>query len=93
MPETAYTRTDDPLSSHIAAATVNVSKDELYVLELVSRLPGNTAKELDFIADNGRPHRRMFGLWNKGLVTREAVGKSRELRCTITDAGRKALKG
>ena len=96
--EPAHTRRDDPLSSFIAAEKVNVTKDELLVLRLVRNYPGRSARFLNGLAGqicDGRtdkPSKRMSGLETKELVTRTAIGDSKELHCQITGKGKKLLK-
>jgi predicted HTH transcriptional regulator len=75
-------RRNDPITSHKAAETVNVSECERIALDAIKRFPGKSANELERLTGDQRGviHRRISGLVRKGLVRREYPENCREAK-------------
>lgn len=97
----ATARRDDAVSSHAEADKLNADNHRILnrqltiVLRAVQLWPGRTAHQLDSPVCSlggcyGWAWRRMSQLVESGYVRREQIGNL-ELRCYITEAGRKAL--
>ncbi len=97
----AKARATDPITSHIAADTMNkgfkLTKQRLAVLRAVQNHPGYTAKgigvEVEYTGGKAEwAHKRMKDLEDAGLVERRWIDGMKEFTCKCTPKGIKALE-
>ena len=101
--QTAVTRRDDPIGSHVAADKMNadnrkkLNRQLLAVLKAVRDYPGHTAKQLgEIMAESGRGQygwawRRSKQLEDLDYICRDPHPKQHELICYITHRGESVL--
>ena len=97
----AKARAKHPITSHIAADTMNkgckLTKQRLAVLRAVQNHPGYTAKgigvEVEYTGGKAEwAHKRMKDLDDAGLVERKWIDGMKEFTCWCTPKGIKALE-
>lgn len=67
----AFARRSDPVTSHLAAESVDVAGDEAYALACIRESGGLTAAELEAkyrVNRDGKIRKRLAGLERKGLI-------------------------